>query len=157
MQRRPGDEKAALNDLQARIDATRAARRPKRNPGADKFNAAALAWRMVTELVVGVLLGAGIGWGLDSVAGTLPLLLILFTLLGFAAGVRTMLRSADEMRRRDARAGEAAQGAALGVGASMRPAPRGTGPMGPQNDRPIGPLDDKGPAAGAGERGNSVG
>lgn len=96
--RRPAD----LKGLQDRIDAVRAARAPKRNPGADKFNAAALAWRMVTELVVGVLLGAGIGWGIDSVIGTLPLFLIAFTLLGFAAGVKVMVRSAAEQSRRDA-------------------------------------------------------
>jgi len=93
-----------LAALAARIAAARAARKPQRSPGADKFNAASLAWRMVTELVVGVLLGAAIGWGIDSAAGTLPAFLLMFTMLGFAAGVRVMLRSADEMRRRDAAA-----------------------------------------------------
>ncbi len=93
------DELAALD---ARIAALRDARKPKRSAGADKFNAASLAWRMVTELVVGVLLGAGIGWGIDSAIGTLPAFLLIFTLLGFAAGVRVMMRSADELRRRDA-------------------------------------------------------
>lgn len=90
----------SLDALEARIAALRAARRPKRSPGADKFQNLSVAWRMVTELVVGVMLGAGIGWGLDSLAGTRPLLLIVFLLLGFAAGVRTMMRSADEIARR---------------------------------------------------------
>ncbi|PJA58987.1 MAG: F0F1 ATP synthase subunit I [Rhodobacterales bacterium CG_4_9_14_3_um_filter_71_31] len=95
-------EKDRLVALEADIAALRAARAPKRSAGADKFNAASLAWRMVTELVVGVLLGAAIGWGLDSVTGMLPLFLILFTLLGFAAGVRVMIRSGDEVTRRGA-------------------------------------------------------
>jgi ATP synthase protein I len=86
-------------DIDARMKALRESRAPKRSAGAEKFESASLAWRMVIDLVVGVLLGAGIGWGLDSVAGTLPLFLIVFTLLGFAAGVRTMLRSADEAVR----------------------------------------------------------
>ncbi len=86
--------------LDARIASLRASRRPVRSAGAEKFQNVSLAWRMITELVVGVMMGAGIGWGLDSLAGTKPLLLIVFLLLGFAAGVRTMMRSADEITRR---------------------------------------------------------
>jgi ATP synthase protein I len=55
---------------------------------------------MVTELVVGMLLGLGIGWGLDALFGTRPVFLVVFALLGFAAGVRTMLRTADEVRHK---------------------------------------------------------
>ena len=56
---------------------------------------------MVIELVVGMAMGVGMGWGLDSLFGTMPAFLILFGLLGFAAGVRTMMRSADEVNRRN--------------------------------------------------------
>jgi len=51
----------------------------------------------VIELVTGLLLGAGIGYGLDWFFDTMPLFLVVFTLLGFAAGVQTMLRSAREL------------------------------------------------------------
>ena len=95
-------ERSKLEAVQQRIDALRAARAPKRNPAAEKFTAASLAWRMVTELVVGVLMGAGIGWAIDSALATKPLFLLIFGLLGFAAGIRTVMRSADEVRRRDA-------------------------------------------------------
>jgi ATP synthase protein I len=99
----PSDEKDdRFGSIDARISALREARKPKRTPGADKFTAASMAWRMVIELVVGVLLGAAIGWGLDGLAGTTPLFLLVFGALGFAAGVRTMMRSAAEMQRRDA-------------------------------------------------------
>ena len=54
---------------------------------------------MVTELVVGMLLGLAVGLGLDALFGTRPVFLVLFALLGFAAGVRTMLRTADEVKR----------------------------------------------------------
>ena len=56
-------------------------------------------WRMVTELVAGLLIGFCIGYGLDSLFGTLPIFLVLFVLLGFAAGVKTMLRSAQDIQR----------------------------------------------------------
>ena len=52
---------------------------------------------MVTELVAGLLIGFGIGYGLDVLLGTTPILLVLFTLLGFAAGVRVMMRTAAEL------------------------------------------------------------
>jgi ATP synthase protein I len=97
-------ERERLDAVQGRIDALRAARAPVRNPAAEKFTSASLAWRMVTELVVGVLLGAAVGWGLDTLVATKPLFLLIFGLLGFAAGIRTVMRSANEVRRRDAAA-----------------------------------------------------
>lgn len=68
----------------------------------DHHSQAQQAWRMVIELVAGILIGFGIGMGLDAVFGTRPIFLVLFVLLGFAAGVRTMLRSAKEMQRQAA-------------------------------------------------------
>lgn len=61
------------------------------------FAKANLAWRMVIELVAGLGIGFGIGYGLDYVLGTIPLFLVIFTLLGLAAGVKTMLASAKEI------------------------------------------------------------
>ena len=54
---------------------------------------------MVTELGAGLVIGLCIGFGLDSLFGTLPIFLVLFVLLGFAAGVKTMLRSAQVLQR----------------------------------------------------------
>jgi ATP synthase protein I len=54
----------------------------------------------VIELVAGLGIGFGIGYGLDILFGTIPLFLVLFILAGFAAGVRTMLRSAKEVQAR---------------------------------------------------------
>lgn len=62
----------------------------------DHHSQAHLAWRMVVEMVAGLLIGFGIGYGLDSVFETKPFMMLIFTLLGFAAGVRVMLRSAQE-------------------------------------------------------------
>jgi len=52
---------------------------------------------MVIELVAGLGIGFGMGYGLDAVFGTMPFLLVVFTLLGFAAGIKTMMRTAKEM------------------------------------------------------------
>ena len=54
---------------------------------------------MVIELVAGLMIGFGIGYGLDSLFGTLPILLVVFTMLGLAAGIKTMMRSAAEMQK----------------------------------------------------------
>ena len=57
------------------------------------------AWRMVIELVSGLAIGFGLGYGLDIVFGTLPIFMIIFTLLGFVAGIRTMLSTAKEVQK----------------------------------------------------------
>ena len=61
-----------------------------------------LAWRMVIEMVSGLGIGFGIGYGLDSLFGTIPIFLVLFTMLGLAAGIKTMLRSAKEIEEKQA-------------------------------------------------------
>ena len=55
-----------LKRLEDRIEAAKATRaEPAARAGA-KYTQGSLAWRMVTELVAGMLLGLGIGWGLDA-------------------------------------------------------------------------------------------
>jgi ATP synthase protein I len=55
---------------------------------------------MVLELATGIMLGSAIGYGLDVLSGTLPVFLVIFSLFGFAAGIRTMLGSAKELARK---------------------------------------------------------
>ena len=57
----------------------------------------ALAFRLASEFVAAVVVGAAIGWGLDRLAGTTPWGMIGFLLLGFAAGVLNVMRSAEKM------------------------------------------------------------
>ena len=54
-------------------------------------------WRMVVELVTGMLLGVSLGIALDYIVGSEPLFLIVFSLLGFMAGVKTMMATARKM------------------------------------------------------------
>jgi ATP synthase protein I len=70
-----------------------AAERPVRSDGAGM----AMAFRIASEFVAGVLVGAALGWGLDKVAGTSPWGLIVLLLLGFCAGVLNVVRAAGRM------------------------------------------------------------
>lgn len=62
------------------------------------FSAASQGWRMVIELVSGLGIGLAVGYGLDVLFGTMPIFLVLFVMLGFAAGVRVMLGTAGEFK-----------------------------------------------------------
>ena len=91
--------KQRLAQLEARLAEARKAQEPK--PRADEhYSTANQAWRMVIELVSGLMIGFGIGYGLDHLLGTIPIFLVLFTILGLAAGVKTMLRSAQEIQEK---------------------------------------------------------
>ena len=52
---------------------------------------------MIIELVTGMLLGVSLGLGLDYMIGSGPIFLIIFSLLGFMAGVKTMMATAKKM------------------------------------------------------------
>ena len=92
------DEKQRMAQLEDNIANAKAVHRPQ-SQIEDHHSQARAGWRMVTELVAGLLIGFCIGYGLDSLFGTLPIFLVLFVLLGFAAGVKTMLRSAQDIQR----------------------------------------------------------
>lgn len=92
------DQKQQMADIEARIKALKTG--DKQTPHEEEhYSQLQHAWRMVIELVAGLGIGFGIGYGLDSLFGTLPIFLVLFTLLGFAAGVLTMVRTAAEIQK----------------------------------------------------------
>jgi ATP synthase protein I len=70
---------------------------PGQRPTTDA-SAMARGFRLSTELVAGVLVGAGIGWLLDRWVGTTPLGMLVFLLLGFVAGVLNVMRAAGVVR-----------------------------------------------------------
>ena len=57
-------------------------------------SAIARGFRLSAELVAGVLVGAAIGWLIDRWLGISPWGMIVFLLLGFAAGVLNVMRVA---------------------------------------------------------------
>ena len=90
-------EPERLRALGARIAKVKGVPKPDRTERGKAFSQGEMAWRMVVELVTGMLLGLSIGFGLDYVFNTRPVFLVIFALLGFAAGVRTVLGTAKAM------------------------------------------------------------
>lgn len=86
-----------LSALEARLAQAKGKPAPEKTQTGKAFSQGEMAWRMVIELVSGMLLGLSIGFGLDYVFGTRPIFLVIFCLLGFAGGVRTMMGTAKAM------------------------------------------------------------
>jgi len=93
-------DKERLARLDAQIAAAKKTQAPAGPKGDDHYTQAGMAWQMVIELVAGLAIGFGIGYGLDALFGTMPVFMVLFILLGFAAGVRVMLRSARDIQQK---------------------------------------------------------
>jgi ATP synthase protein I len=92
-----GDLPDRLKELGNRIAAEKqeqvnAAKPSARYQGASDYSK---GYRLASEFVAGVLVGGLIGYGVDYLAGTLPLFLIVFLLLGFGAGILNMSRAAN--------------------------------------------------------------
>jgi ATP synthase protein I len=61
-----------------------------------------IAFRFAAEMVAALVVGLGIGWGLDwlfgrFIAHTRPVFLLVFVVLGAAAGIRNVMRAAKEI------------------------------------------------------------
>jgi ATP synthase protein I len=77
-----------LDEVQSRYTAGQPTDHPARGAAYGQ------AIKIAAELVVGLAFGAAIGWFLDQQFGTTPLLLIIFVMLGFAAGLLNVVRGA---------------------------------------------------------------
>ena len=88
-----------LAALEKRIEKLKGKEPVKRAATGVVFSQGEVAWRMVVELVTGMVLGLAIGFGLDVLFGTRPLFLVIFSLLGFGAGIRVMLGTARQMAK----------------------------------------------------------
>ncbi|WP_371932216.1 AtpZ/AtpI family protein [Mameliella sp. MMSF_3455] len=128
------DPKRKLDDLDAKLSAYKAGRKVEKAHQEEHYSQANIAWRMVTEMVAGLGIGFGIGYGLDALLGTTPLLMVVFSLLGIAAGINVMLRTAKEVQ---AKQGSGPQS--------------GTGPERAKADRPDGGTNDSARLTGADE------
>jgi ATP synthase protein I len=101
---------ARLGSLDHRLSEIRDSRktgtdqpRTESENGAARASAMALGFRLSSELVAGVVVGALIGWGFDRLLSTSPWGLIVFLLLGFTAGVVNVIRSAGVAPDRNVR------------------------------------------------------
>ena len=57
-----------------------------------------MAMRLGADFVAGIVVGAALGLGFDRLFGTSPWGLMVFLLLGFAAGILSVLRTAGLVR-----------------------------------------------------------
>ncbi|MCC6520156.1 MAG: AtpZ/AtpI family protein [Tabrizicola sp.] len=89
-----------LRALDKRLQQVKGKEPPAQTNTAKGFSQGEVAWRMVIELATGIMLGTAIGYGIDALFGTLPIFLVIFSLFGFAAGVKTMLGTARELGRK---------------------------------------------------------
>jgi ATP synthase protein I len=96
-----------LNDLGKRLDElqTRQAAKTQRQAPSQS----SIAFRFATELMAALIVGGGLGWGIDWLFGhfgfhTRPAFMILFFVLGAAAGIRNVMRAAGEINAAQAAA-----------------------------------------------------
>lgn len=82
-----------LRELRRELDQTKVQRGDRGQRPGGKSPALTLAIRAASELVAAVLVGAAIGWGMDWWLDTSPIFLLIFFLLGFAAGVLNVFRA----------------------------------------------------------------
>jgi ATP synthase protein I len=94
MPKQPSDEEA-LARLGRRVDALEARTTRKRTGFSEEGSS--VGYRMVAELVSGVLGGLGLGWLFDKYAGTRPWGLIAGVLLGTVAGVILVVKAASRL------------------------------------------------------------
>jgi ATP synthase protein I len=88
-------EPEELRKLGDRLDAVE--RRVTGRSKATPPTSLGIAFRFSTEMVAALIVGGGIGYGIDRFAGTKPIFLIVFFVLGAAAGIRNVLHAAKEL------------------------------------------------------------
>ena len=114
------DDPDDLKSLGERLDK---ARRDRMGPAAGdgkgsgelSGSALGLGFRIGLELVVAVVFGLGVGWAVDRALGTKPWAMVVFLLLGIAAGMLNVYRAMTGM------------GSAVGYGDLNRPPGRDEG------------------------------
>jgi ATP synthase protein I len=100
-----GVGKTGLTDFEERLKRARSRRVPLPDDGKARGSAMGMAFRTSTEMIAGLVVGGLVGWQLDKWLGTSPVLLLLFFLLGAAAGIWNVIRAAWEMQSKASKAG----------------------------------------------------
>ena len=97
----PSDDHRDLDELGDKLRQVQDSRKTKSRyarPDDDEMQQSGLGlgMRIGTELIVGVLMGLAIGWFIDRQFGTEPFGLLVFFVLGFAAGILNVVRVANK-------------------------------------------------------------
>ena len=88
--------KRRLHDLEGRVRDAKARHEPAPLQPQARGAAMGQALKLATEMIAGVAVGGFIGWWLDWVFGTQPILMVVFLVLGAAAGITNVVRSAQK-------------------------------------------------------------
>jgi len=103
-----------LDDLERRLRAAGARETEEPEANAQTTSGIGAALRVTVDLVSGIGVGTFIGWVLDGWLDTRPWFMILFFVLGAAAGFRNVIRTAqkleEEARRSAGRAKQEGKG-----------------------------------------------
>jgi ATP synthase protein I len=87
-----------LDALEGKLATVEKRRKPPPEDQQGRGKAMGQALRLATELVAGVAIGGGIGWALDRLFGTAPFGMVVFLVLGAAAGIMNVMRTAKSMQ-----------------------------------------------------------
>lgn len=93
------DQPPELPELKRRLDKVRDRRAGAERKASSRSRSASdmgVGIKVAVDLVAGVGFGGGIGWSLDWWLGTKPWLLVVFLMLGFAAGLLNVVRTANQ-------------------------------------------------------------
>ncbi len=92
-----------LDALEEKISATRQRQMPSQQAGANA-SMLGLAYRLLIEILAGIGVGGFVGWWIDKVLDTKPVMMLVLLALGMGAGLMNSIRTVNEMRRKqDAR------------------------------------------------------
>lgn len=70
-------------------------------PKTSGMGGVAHAFKISSEFIAGILVGAVMGWSIDHFFGTSPWGLIVFLLLGFCAGTLNVMRASGRIAKRE--------------------------------------------------------
>ena len=103
----PDDEsQEALKRLQDQLDTFDGQRAPKAETGGSAESSMGDGYRLLGEVIGGVLGGLGLGWVVDHFAHTTPFGMVIGLLLGTAASAYAAVKSADRMGRAATKKGD---------------------------------------------------
>ncbi len=89
-----------LRELDKRIGERRIDLGEDERDDAPRSPGVAVALRLSADFVAGVVVGGALGWGFDKLFDTSPWGLVVLILLGFAAGLLNVMRTAGIVRPR---------------------------------------------------------
>tara|TARA_B100000686_G_C16132482_1_gene638081 strand:- start:140 stop:421 length:282 start_codon:yes stop_codon:yes gene_type:complete len=90
-----------LKEISTRLEiAKKNIRNNEKNNGGSNAASFGKALKISTELVAAVAVGAILGFILDNWFGTKPLLTIIFFIMGVAAGILNVIKSAKKMQKK---------------------------------------------------------